>query len=256
MKNLFIALILATVMFTSGCHSGGTVQRQNTAANLPPTATVPPQVAADNKALLTFETASDGSELKTIAEVNQKISDNKNLIVLLQQANKYLAQKAVDIQTAIDQTYLYVISGFFGLAGIVLGVYGVVMAPLGTKSLFIKLGVLCGLIAALVITVSIYLPTIFAILKFFFLGLCGVALVVGVYYFHVLLSALHSNGVAGNLTKDAENLPIVGKVIADATKDMSALTPDISAAKTDLSNVRTEVSSGFAKVEAAVKKIL
>ena len=275
MKNFFLSILFAlSLTLIPGCADRN--KTPTTGANVPAGSTVPAK-ALEQQAVVDKAThADDGSSLKTIAAIDAKIKVNKENIQLLLRANQLLEEQKVEVQEAIDETWLFFISGFFALAAIVLGVVGVVWAPPLTKTFFVKLAVVCGLIAAIATGTAIYLPTIFAVIKIGFVVL-GIALAIGgVYYFVLFLKALHAEGSAGSLSSAAESLPIVGKVIADANKTIasSSLTSDISGAKADvnavvsdvkadevkaksfLSTAEASVKSGFARVEAEVKKII
>lgn len=249
MQNIILALILTLAMFIIPACAN--TKADNTTP--PAGATIPAKAQANQAVIVKATTAADGSELTSVAAVNQKIADNQNLIVLLQQANIILKQKAQTIETAIQQAWLYGIAGFFALLAIVSAVYGLIMAPIGTKSVFIKLGVAFGLVGTLVVTLAAYLPTIFVLLKFFFIAIALVVVGAAVYYFDIFFKALHSEGINGNLSADAEKLPVLGSLIAKANSTVvSSVTGEISG------NAQADVvkAEGFwAKIVAWVKSL-
>jgi hypothetical protein len=72
------------------------------------------------------------------------------------------------------------------------------------------------------------------------------------------LKTLHEEGKAGNLSTAAESVPILGSIIKKANADLNgtSMTTDISGAKADVAKAETTVKSGFARIEAEVKKII
>jgi hypothetical protein len=124
MKNLILSTIFAiSLMLIPGCADRTPTVKTGTGVNVPEGSTVPP-AALKQQAIVDKAThADDGSSLKTIADIDQKIQQNKDNIALLEKANVILAQQKVEVQEAIDSIWLYSISGFFGLASIVLVAY-------------------------------------------------------------------------------------------------------------------------------------
>lgn len=214
MKN-FIALFFAMLLMVS-VPTGCSDSRSNTNMQNIPGATIDPKAAADHKAYVQFTTDANGQELSSPQDVQNKIDSNSNSIVLLQMANKYLKQRKQDLQDAIDAAWLYGFCALFGIIGLAIGIYGAVAAPLGTKTIFIKIGLVLGALAIVVGTLAAYI----AYLKYVWMT-CGLALIViGIVYGHKILSALHTEAKNGNLEGDAaEKLPFVGAIVKKANDE-------------------------------------
>jgi hypothetical protein len=282
MKNFFLSILFAlSLTLIPGCADRN--KTTTTGANVPTGSTVPPAALEQQKVVDTATHADDGSSLKTIAEIDQKIAANKSNIALLEKANVILAQMKIDVQVAIDQTWGYLLAGFFSLAAIAVGIYAVLWSIPGTKLLFTKIAIALGLFAVIILTLSIYLPAVFIIAKYvalaFVAGLIGVA----IYFIHALVK----EGAQGNLSEEMEKLPLVGhffmeanKVAATVSTDIKSVNAKVEAAvpevskieatvktdvnvavndatavvKTDAAKLEASVGPGVAKVEAAVKK--
>lgn len=253
MKNFFLSIFFAlSLTLIPGCVGRDTsAVSTSTGANVPANSTLPPKAVQQQAVVDKAIHADDGSTLKTVKEIDARIAQNKENIALLEKANVLLEQMKVEVQEAIDQTYLYCIGGFFGLGAIVLGVVGVIFVPPIFKTLFVKLAVVCGLLAAITTGTAIYLPAVFIAFKWLFIALAVALVLAGIYYLVIFLKAIHAEGTAGNLTEISESLPVVGKVIAKVNADLKNAT-----VSSDVSKVETTIGSGAVKIEAVAKPFI